>query len=169
MTGYTDETFAAWYERLTDLEQYDYDTAHAAPYGDSTTTHEQGTPTMTYYNAMKIHRSNCDDNYAIISELRNRGQAAYSPSADLILTSATVRLVQSLTTHTVTETTLDVKNISFDEPNAEVNCDKAYETLESKGFYVRAINETALETDCPWYILHRMYAVTQWVEDEEQD
>jgi len=168
MNGYTDETFPAWYERLTDLERYDYDTDYDTDDTDDTTTPQQEPQTMTYYNAIKVHHSDCDQTYAIATAVRHLGHAAYSPSADLLLTSATLNLVQSVTDKTVTETTLTVKNISFDEPNAEVNADKAYDILESKGFYVHHINDTVLETDCPWYIIHRMYAVTQWVEDEEE-
>jgi len=124
---------------------------------------------MTYYNSFKIHHSDCDQSYTLVMRLRNIGHAAYSPSPDLLLTSATADLAQSLTDRSVTETTLTVKNVSFDEPNAEVNADKAYDILESKGFYVRFVNDTVLETDCPWYIIHRMYAVTEWVDEEEQD
>ena len=123
---------------------------------------------MTYYNSFKIHHSDCDQSYTLTMRLRNLGHAAYSPSPDLLLTSATADLAQSLTDRSVTETTLTVKNVSFDEPNAESNCAKAHGILESKGFYVHYINDTVLETDCPWYIIHRMYAVTQWVEDEEE-
>jgi len=177
MTGYTDETFPAWYERLTDLERYDFDTDYATD--DTDDCHntddtmpdqspEQGSTTMTHYNSFKIHHSDCDQSYTLTMRLRNLGHAAYSPSPDLLLTSATADLAQSLTDRSVTETTLTVKNVSFDEPNAESNCAKAHGILESKGFYVHYINDTVLETDCPWYIIHRMYAVTEWVADEEE-
>jgi len=124
---------------------------------------------MSLYNTIKIHHSDSDENYFIVSELRNRNHAAYSPTDDLLMTTATAKLVQSLTKKKVTKTTLPVKNVSFDEPNAETNAEKTYDILDGKGFYVKFVNDTVLETDCPWILLHRMYPVTEWVDEEEQD
>jgi len=49
MNGYTDETFDAWYERLTDLERYDYDTAD---YADTATPYKEPHTMLTIHEQL---------------------------------------------------------------------------------------------------------------------
>jgi len=57
MNGYTDETFPAWYERLTDLERYDFDTDNAAPYEEPITmthTYKLANPSVRHLTTLRL-------------------------------------------------------------------------------------------------------------------
>jgi len=75
-TGYTDETFPAWYERLTDLERYDYDTS----FGDTFSEPQQEPQTMTStndkYNQPIIIYEGCHD--LAFSTVGEEGDKTYS-------------------------------------------------------------------------------------------
>jgi len=79
MTGYTDETFPAWYERLTDLERYDYDTS----FGDTFSEPQQESQTMTStndkYNQPIIIYEGCHDlAFATVGEEGDKTYSMYN-------------------------------------------------------------------------------------------
>jgi len=80
MTGYTDETFPAWYERLTDLERYDFDTDYATDDTMPDQSPEQGSTTMTApndkYNQPIIIYEGCHD--LAFSTVGEEGDKTYS-------------------------------------------------------------------------------------------
>jgi len=57
MTGYTADTFDSWFERLTDLERYDFDTDNAAPYEEPITmthTYKLANPSVRHLTTLRL-------------------------------------------------------------------------------------------------------------------
>jgi len=98
-TGYTDETFPAWYERLTDLERYDYDTDYATDdtdYATDDTTTPQQEPLTTTYTYSLINPTSDRDFPALVGSLVILGFKTTITNFRTIETEARPEVVDSL-------------------------------------------------------------------------